>query len=98
MKQEPQPVRRVPKYRRQKRKRCADQAFVELNGHRHYLGLWASPESEEKYRRLVSEWLAGGGELPVAKHHITVSELIWRYFLRQSRSWMRPTSRNDPFA
>src|SRR4051794_41161199 len=45
---------RLPKYRHYRPKRLA---VVRLGGHDHYLGKYDSPESHEKYRRLVAEWL-----------------------------------------
>ena len=39
------PSTRSPKYRRQKRPNSADQAFFELDGHRHYLGRYGSAQS-----------------------------------------------------
>lgn len=36
------------------------QARVLINGRHVYLGKYGSPEAEEKYRRLVAEWLAAG--------------------------------------
>jgi len=50
---------KLPKYRQQKRK-GRNLAFVELNGHRHYLGPYESPESKQAYQRLLAEWLANG--------------------------------------
>ncbi len=47
---------RVPKYRRHK---GSGQALVQINRERTYLGVYDSPESHEKYRRLVAEWLSG---------------------------------------
>ena len=35
----------VPKYRRHK---GAGQAFVQVNGRRHYLGKWDSPRSKDR--------------------------------------------------
>jgi hypothetical protein len=48
------PVRQ-PSYRFHKARNCA---VVTLNGRDHYLGLYDSPESWEKYHRLIAEWLA----------------------------------------
>jgi hypothetical protein len=47
---------RVPKYRFHK---GSGQALVQINRERIYLGVYDSPESHEKYRRLVAEWLSG---------------------------------------
>jgi integrase len=45
----------VPKYRHHK---GSGQAFIQVNGHRHYLGKWNSPESKEAYSRFVAELAA----------------------------------------
>ena len=42
----------VPKYRHHK---GSGQAFVQVNGRRHYLGKWDSPESKERYAAFVAE-------------------------------------------
>jgi integrase len=42
----------VPKYRRNK---ASNRAFVQIKGRRHYLGKWDSPDSRERYGRLVAE-------------------------------------------
>lgn len=48
---------RIPKYSLHK---ASGQAIVTLNGTDHYLGEYASPESNAKYDRLIAEWLADG--------------------------------------
>ena len=76
------PSARSPKYRRQKRPNSADQAFVELDGRRHYLGRYGSARSKEAYHRLVAEWEANGRRVPVDPNEITVTELVacfWRH-------------------
>ena len=45
----------TPKYRLHK---GSGQALVQIKGERVYLGRYDSPESKEKYRRLVAEFLA----------------------------------------
>jgi integrase len=47
----------TPKYRYHKARTCA---VVTIDGKDHYLGQYNSPESHEKYDRLVAEWLANG--------------------------------------
>jgi integrase len=42
----------VPKYRRHK---GSGQAFVQVQGRRHYIGRWGSPASKERYARFVAE-------------------------------------------
>ena len=46
-----------PKYRRQSTV-GSDRAFVVLNGVRHYLGQFDSPDSKATYHRLLAEWTA----------------------------------------
>jgi integrase len=52
---------RQPAYRLHK---ASKQAIVSLSGQIHYLGAWNSPESREKYDRLVGEWLTRGRSKP----------------------------------
>ena len=82
------PAPRTPKYRKQSRPNSADEAFVELNGHRHYLGAYGSPESKQAYHRLLAEWTANGRRLPVAADEVTVTELIAAYW-RHAQSYYR---------
>ena len=49
----PRLVNRPPKYRHHK---ASGQAIVTIEGRDHYLGLYGSPESHEKYQRLVAQW------------------------------------------
>jgi len=51
----------VPSYRLHK---PSGQAVVRLDGKDHYLGLHGTPASQERYRRLVAEWLSAS---PAAK-------------------------------
>lgn len=47
---------RTPKYRHDKPK---DLGMVAIGGHAHYLGKYDSPESRERYHRLVADLHAG---------------------------------------
>jgi integrase len=49
---------RAPKYRHYRPKNLG---VVRINGHDHYLGRYGTPESLERYHRLVAEYLASGG-------------------------------------
>lgn len=60
--------------------KATGQAFVELGGRRIYLGKHDLPEAREKYHRMISEWLAGGRELPVAQDRIAVIEVVDRFW------------------
>ncbi len=89
----------TPKYRRHKRK-TGDLAFVELNGRRIYLGKYKSPESKQKYKRVIAEWMMSGDV--TRKQEITIVEMIAAYWnfaekyyqesgeLRALRSALRP--------
>ncbi len=85
---------RIPKYRLQKTK-SGPRAFVELGGTRHYLGVHGSPESRERYGRLLAEWEAGGGQLAVPPNMITITELTARYWAHAGSFYIKdgePTS------
>ena len=80
----------VPKYRRQRRRGRDDLAFVELDGRRHYLGPYDSPESKEAYRKHVREWTAAGCAPPVCEHDITVVQLISRFWQHAESYYRKP--------
>ena len=69
-----------PRYCRQKKPLGRDIAFVEVGGHRHYLGDYGTPESQEAYHRLLAEVAASGSvQAPAPQHEITVVEVAERY-------------------
>jgi hypothetical protein len=75
---------RTPKYRHYKPKHLA---VVRIDGKDVYLGRYDSPESWEKYHRLVAEWLAGGRQLLPSHDQLNgedhcpqVSQLILAYW------------------
>lgn len=41
-----------PKYRRQRRSKGSESAFVEVGGHRVYLGVYGTEASRDQYRRI----------------------------------------------
>lgn len=72
---------RQPSYRLHK---ARGSAVVTINGRNHYLGKYNSPESYEKYARLIAQWQANGKELaaltaPGSNDDLTVSGLVLRY-------------------
>ena len=76
--------RRIPKYRHYKPKHLG---VVRIAGRDHYLGRYDSPESWEKYHRLIAEWLSQdqshGGDQADAKESsgsLSVNELLLRYW------------------
>ena len=77
--------RRIPKYRHYKPKNLA---VVRIDGHDHYLGRYDSPDSWERYHRLIAEWLHNGQQLPTPNlggscsggTGVLVKEVILRYW------------------
>jgi integrase len=83
---------RIPKYRHFKPKNLA---VVRIDGHDHYLGKYDSPESRERYRRLISEWLApGAGARPregttATSDSPTVNEVMLAFWRHAEKHYRR---------
>jgi len=82
-----QPGFPAPKYRHYRPKNLG---VVRLNGRDFYLGEYNSPESHERYFRLVAEWLANGRQVPTGTNGncqtepapLSINEMLlayWRY-------------------
>jgi len=93
----------TPKYRLHK---GSGQALVQINGERVYLGKYGSPKSEEKYHRLVAEWLAARktpippGKLTAQAGKIAVNELILAFWKHAETRYVKngqPTSEQRSF-
>jgi integrase len=72
---------RQPSYRLHKARNCA---VVTISGINRYLGPYDSPESHEKYARLIAEWKANGSttlsiEGPPADGDVTINLLVLRF-------------------
>lgn len=79
---------RLPKYRHHK---ATGQAVVTIRSKDYYLGKYDSPESREKYQRLIAQYLAVGGVIqPVGRiETITVAEgieLFWDGHIKAMRN------------
>lgn len=88
--------RKLPKFRVHKH---SQQAYVELSGHRFYLGHHESPEARERYQQRLAEWLANGRTLVAPPEELSVKELVARYWThaeRYYRSAEGKTSRELP--
>src|SRR4051812_35039693 len=74
----PRLIKAVPNYRKHK---ASGQAFVEINGRRHYLGLWQSKASRLEYDRHITEWLSSGRSTSygVPEHVTSIAELVVAY-------------------
>ncbi len=83
---------RPPTYRLHKARRCA---VVTIDGRNHYLGPYGSPESHEKYARLIADWRLHSRHLhPTTRpgridSTLSVNELILAYF-RHAQAYYTP--------
>ena len=73
------PNNRIAAYRCLRRRSGNDIAYVDVAGKRHYLGAYDTPESRERYHRLIAEWEASGRAEPTAQHEVTVIEVAAQY-------------------
>jgi integrase len=94
----PRPTNRVPSLTLHK---PTGQARVRLAGRDHYLGPFGSPEADERYRRLVAEFLTTGRppapDRPAGTPDpgLSVNELVlqyWRFAQGYYRKGGRPTT------
>src|SRR5438045_3467333 len=89
----------VPKYRHDKPKNLG---VVRIDGRDHYLGKFGSPESYEKYHRILAERYARGGMAPPTTQEaklqsevLTVTELAVGYSRHAERYYVnngKPTN------
>jgi site-specific recombinase XerD len=81
---------RAPKYRHYQPKNLG---VVRINGRDHYLGPYGTPESWERYHRLVAEYLASGGvSLPAADAgppSVSVNAVILAFMKAHVRHYCR---------
>ncbi len=79
-----------PAYQRHK---ATGQAKVRIDGRDHYLGPHGSPESQERYRDLIAEWLVRNGD--TSRYTLTIDNLALSYLEHAKRHHIkdgRPTS------
>jgi integrase len=87
-----------PSYRYHKARNCA---VVTLDGKDRYLGPYDSPESWEKYHRLIAEWLASQNlpkKRPAEPPPLTLNALILSYWKHVKSYYVKdnhPTSEQD---
>ena len=76
----PERTLRTPSYRLHE---SWNLAVVRIGGRDIYLGKHGTPESRERYDRLIAEWLANGRRLPPSAggvNDLTINELILAYW------------------
>ena len=70
--------------------KASRQAVVHLDGQDIYLGRFGTPESRERYNRIVAEWLANGRRLSTrSRSGPTVVELCASYLLHAKEHYRR---------
>lgn len=80
--------RKIPSYRLHK---ASNRGVVTLGGRDYFLGHYGTPESRQRYDRLVREWLARGRQSPApAPQDLTVVELIARYWAHAESHYRLP--------
>ncbi|MBI9017195.1 MAG: site-specific integrase [Phycisphaerae bacterium] len=89
---------KIPSYRKQKKSKGQDVAFVELNGQKFYLGKHGSPESKIRYEALIAEWLASNKYLPTKEDQqgIVNIELIARFLKHADGYYRKPNGQRTP--
>ena len=84
-------TRHVPSYRHHK---PSNRAVVWIAGRDYWLGRYGSPESHEKYARLLQEWKAGGYLSPPAKSKapadLLITELLARFWIHCQGFYRKP--------
>jgi integrase len=71
--------------------KATGQAVVRLDGKDYYLGKYGTPQVQQRYDRLIAEWLAGKRSRPVpgeSGNGFTVDEVLVRYW-RWAESYYR---------
>jgi len=89
----PRLSQQLPKYRKHK---GSGQAFVELSGHRHYLGPHGTKASKIEYDRLIAEWLTSGRLSLQGAGGISIAELLAAY-LRHAKGYYGQGPKSDYF-
>jgi hypothetical protein len=84
----------TPKHHRQKSQEGFHLALVELNGNRHYLGRYETPESRQAYHRLLAEWNAGGQHCPTTSTQITITEIAAAFWGTRQKLLLPPRPPN----
>ncbi len=91
----PRPAALIPAYTLH---RASGQAIVRLSGRDHYLGPHGTPESRQKYDRLMAEWLTQGRSTPPPQDSadttgLLVSEVLLRFM---EQLWPAPQTGKTP--
>jgi hypothetical protein len=78
---------RIPSYRRNK---TTGRAVVTIDGRDIWLGKFDSPESRQKYKRPIAEWLSNDRHLPCEAPDLTVLELMAQFWKHVEGFYRRP--------
>ncbi len=69
--------------------KASGQAYVKLDGKRHYLGKHGTPESRAKYNHTISEWLSAQETLPEELADVSVGKLAILYLEHARRRYRK---------
>ena len=87
----------IPKLCRQKTK-YSDLAFVRLNGQKHYLGVYGTPESDENYHRMIAEWLVSKRTSATSKTEVTINHLVISFLEHAETYYMKNGRTTDTYS
>jgi hypothetical protein len=73
--------------------KAAGQGYVRLDGQFKYLGRYDDPATQQRYHRLVAEWIAGGNQHPADPQEITIEELMVAYTAHAQEFYRKPDGR-----
>ena len=74
--------------------KATGQGYVRLNGRMIYTGVYGTPEAQQRYERVLAEWLAGGRQLPPARESaiLRVDKLVVLYWAHAETYYCRDGS------
>ena len=72
---------RLPRTPSMRHHKATGQGYVVLNGKAIALGKYGQPDTLEKYHQAVAEWLSCNRQLPTQQDHITVKEMLARFWV-----------------
>jgi len=71
--------------------KASGQGYVVLSGKAVYLGKHGEESTQQKYHQVISEWLTAGRQLPGDPDHITIKEIIARFWMHAEQYYRTRT-------
>lgn len=66
------------------------QGYVRIDGAFRYLGRYDDPQTQQRYHRMIAEWMAAGCQVFAEPDEITIKELITRYLAHVEQYYRKP--------